>query len=561
MQLKYYFIISFFVCFSFIELGAQFKIEWIKEKLPESRDSLFIQQVLKNKLLNLYYEGFLLSSIDSFLIQNDTLSMLINFGNKYSNVIIRNNSINELFIKKNERVGSISFSHSEDIARFINKRLNTNEKIGYPFSFIYLNNWEIKQDTLYASMNYWKGPYTIFDSLILSDKGIVRYYVISRYTGISKGEVYNHQLFQNMDELLNSSPYVSLIQPSKLFFKPQKADIYIFPKKKSTSTFDALVAMGGDEDQTKLIFTGHINMSLINRMAFGESMKLKWQRMINNTQELNSEVVLPYLFKSIVGIDASMDLFKADSLYLNTMPTIGLRVYGIGVNYSRIFFQEATSILLTNSVNQWNPYVHRNIGFNVHWQRLDQFFLPRKGYLLDATLKYGNHKIEIQPIKANLTSEFLEGSMEFNHYKSIGSLFVIKSDVRMLWMNKFNIKLGDSNVLYRYSLNEMSRIGGVNSLRGFDEQSIYTNSYGLIGEEIRFMLDANSALFAFWNAAWYQANTISYINESFLHGIGAGIFLTTNGGLFQLSYAIGKFGGENFNTGSSKIHISYISRF
>src|SRR5690606_22368737 len=52
--------------------------------------------------------------------------------------------------------------------------------------------------------------------------------------------------------------------------------------------------------------------------------------------------------------------------------------------------------------------------------------------------------------------------------------------------------------------NELIRIGGVYSLRGFNEQSIFTNLYGMLTLEYRYLISRNSNFIIFWNGAWYE---------------------------------------------------------
>src|ERR1019366_2080872 len=51
--------------------------------------------------------------------------------------------------------------------------------------------------------------------------------------------------------------------------------------------------------------------------------------------------------------------------------------------------------------------------------------------------------------------------------------------------------------------NELYRFGGLNTLRGFDELSIYASNYEMWKVEFRYIMEQNSYLFVFYNQAWY----------------------------------------------------------
>ncbi|HQU99769.1 MAG TPA: BamA/TamA family outer membrane protein, partial [Bacteroidia bacterium] len=108
--------------------------------------------------------------------------------------------------------------------------------------------------------------------------------------------------------------------------------------------------------------------------------------------------------------------------------------------------------------------------------------------------------------------------------------------------------------------NEVFRIGGLQSLRGFDEQSILASQYAIGKFEYRFILDAGSYLQAFFNTA-YIRQTISNTITDTPYGFGAGISFETRLGFFSFNYALGKQFDNPIYVRAAKIHFGIINYF
>jgi hemolysin activation/secretion protein len=120
-----------------------------------------------------------------------------------------------------------------------------------------------------------------------------------------------------------------------------------------------------------------------------------------------------------------------------------------------------------------------------------------------------------------------------------------------------------SGYIYNQELfvNELYRIGGLKSLRGFDEESIYASAYSIGKLEYRYLLEQNSFLFVFFNAAKYEnkSRTIHLNDTPF--GFGAGIDFETKIGIMSVSYAFGKQFNNPIYFRNGKIHFGIVNYF
>ena len=109
--------------------------------------------------------------------------------------------------------------------------------------------------------------------------------------------------------------------------------------------------------------------------------------------------------------------------------------------------------------------------------------------------------------------------------------------------------------------NELFRIGGLKTLRGFDEESIYVSTYVIPTIEYRFLFAQNSNLLLFTEGAWYENNSNGMYIKDMPMSVGAGINFETKAGILSLNYAIGNQFGNGFDVRSGKIHFGLTALF
>jgi outer membrane protein assembly factor BamA len=105
------------------------------------------------------------------------------------------------------------------------------------------------------------------------------------------------------------------------------------------------------------------------------------------------------------------------------------------------------------------------------------------------------------------------------------------------------------------------RIGGLRTLRGFNEESIFASTYIIPTIEYRFLFSQNSHLLLFAEGAWYE-NTSNglYVSDTPM-SVGAGINFETKAGILTLNYGVGNQFGNGFDLRSGKIHFGLVKLF
>jgi hemolysin activation/secretion protein len=105
----------------------------------------------------------------------------------------------------------------------------------------------------------------------------------------------------------------------------------------------------------------------------------------------------------------------------------------------------------------------------------------------------------------------------------------------------------------------MLLFGGINSIRGFEENSITTNKLNLINFEYRLKLNNDIYFNSIFDTAHYE-NKLTNIRDN-IYGVGFGLNINTNSGVFRINYANGIRKGQDIDLKLSKIHVSFSNIF
>ena len=110
-----------------------------------------------------------------------------------------------------------------------------------------------------------------------------------------------------------------------------------------------------------------------------------------------------------------------------------------------------------------------------------------------------------------------------------------------------------------YLINELFRFGGINSIRGFNENSIDASFYSVLNSEYRYQFNQDIYIHSIIDFAYFE-NQITALKQK-LYSFGIGIGLQTSAGIIKFSIANGNAENQDFNFSNTKIHISISSKF
>jgi hemolysin activation/secretion protein len=320
-----------------------------------------------------------------------------------------------------------------------------------------------------------------------------------------------------------------------------------------------------------------MNLKLANLFGSGKNFELTYRGYLNNSQDLQMKFLWPYFLKTKLALDFSFKLAKFDSTWIEIANDIGLQYRLGGNNYLKFYFQNQTinSFVVDSQfvkINKRLPAVHDVVnnlyGLAIRKSTLDYFNNPRKGFLLNLEVGAGTKRIVpmegLQQLKLSgsnaevynlydsiqlLTMQYkLQGN--FSYYLNFRKNWVLHSQINTAMLMNQNL-----------FFNELFRIGGLKTLKGFDEQSIFANKYLIGNFELRYLFQQNSGFMIFWNGAWYENTALPQVRVDKPWGVGVGMNIETGAGVFSLYYALGKQLGNEFEFQRAKIHFGFVNFF
>ena len=525
----------------------------IKEETSNSK--LETKKIADEYWLELIQNGHLCASIDSIVLA-DSLhhKIYIYRGEKYSvDKVITNipSTIkSQIGFKENYLVDKkIS---TVKLKRLIENTLTYCNNNGHPFAFIKLDQTKIHNQSISLDLNLTLGPLVTIDSIILNPEIIDQKKTIQQIINIKNGDVFNQNLINEISTRIKETPYMMEINTPEYEFINNKVSLFINAKNRPANFINGILGIQPQNDGS-IDITGDANVKFINGLKKGETISLKWRKMYAQSQSLNSIIELPYLLNSSFGLFNNLDMLKKDSTFFNISNKIGSTYSFTEKSKLGLYYLFSRSNLLTtiNDIN-FNSTAINSFGIVYKLDKLDYKFNPRKGFFSSGDLQFGFKNIS----SASDTLIEKNNSSNYQFDLTLASYIPIR--------NKSTIKLACNfgsiinPILYE---NELYRIGGLNLLRGFDEESLWASSYLIGSIEYRLILEQNSNLFVFFDGGWIEKKlTHEYIND-IPYGFGAGINFETKPGIFSISYALGSQQNNPILFKTAKIHFGFVNFF
>ena len=430
-----------------------------------------------------------------------------------------------------------------NVESFMNTNMALLEQKGYSISTLQLINHKKAGSYLTATLSLTIEKQRTLDDIVLEGypkfpEGIRRN-ILKQY----RGKTFNKDILQRIYNDFNNLRFVTQPRYPEILFKQDTTKIYVYTQKANANTFDGFVGFGND-DNSKVRFNGYVDLALNNVLNSGEKFNLYWKSDGNKQTTFNLSLELPYLFKSPIGAKGSLKIFKQDSTFQNTVTDLNLGYYfsynsKLYLGYQKtqsVDIQNTNSSTLSDFNNTFWTSTYEYTDYNI-----DDFIFPQKTSL---------------QIKGGLGSR---NSSTGNASQYFAQLLASHN----IYLNKRNIINLKSHSYYlrsdNYIVNELYRFGGINSIRGFNENSLQANLYSALIAEYRYLLSPNLYVHSITDYGYFQDKSSEIENNLLTLGFGFG--LLTSNGLFNFVYANGSTKDQSIRLSNSIIHISFKASF
>ncbi|WP_408038738.1 BamA/TamA family outer membrane protein [Tenacibaculum amylolyticum] len=497
-----------------------------KTAIQTQTDSVFQQLKLK---------GYFYSTVDTLIHKNDSISTLnLSLGKKIDSIHLQ-------FPKQNKTIQKKLFStrnklsiHFSELSNILNTIKSYFKKEGKPFSKIKLSNIKLQKNNLFATIQINESEKRILDKIIVKGyENFPRSY-LDHFLRLKKGKTFDQEAIFKTSRNLKSLKFIKEIKRPEVLFNTDSTTLYLYLEKTNVSSFDGLISLNSNPDNQDLLISGNIFLDLVNILNTGEELNIKWNANGNDSQNFNLNTKIPYLFNSSFSNQTSFEIHKQDSTFLNSKFHTSL-LYNINSSTEVGLFFETETSTNTLVINQSSieNYSTTFGGFNA------SYTIPK------------DHPLFKTKLRINL--QYSLGSRTTNNNKQTQSKLNIESSYLHEINPRNSVYLhNETGILFsnNYLVNELYRIGGPNSIRGFEQQSIFTPKYSFFNLEYRFLTSKNSYLYSITDFGIIQ-NTDKQTKNAF--GYGIGYSFTLNKTIINI---IANAGNSNFNSTNKGFNLS-----
>ncbi|MBL7931638.1 MAG: BamA/TamA family outer membrane protein, partial [Bacteroidia bacterium] len=424
----------------------------------------------------------------------------------------------------------------------------------------------ITDDKISAILKVEKNKLFKIDSIKVVGSARVNDGFLNRYLAIKENMLYNESVFKNISQRIRQLPFVSETQGQRVQLTQRTNKLILFLDKKDASQFDGIIGLLPDATTKKTVITGDVKIKLVNGIFHnGETFDIEWRRLKSQTQDFSGHVTYPFLFGAPIGVDYALKIYQRDTTFIDINNNIGLQYYFNGLNNFKVFYKQRNSNLVSTNglefVSTLPDYADiqtQSYGAGISIEKLDYRFNPRRGYALVLNGQTGTRTIKKNPkVNPEVYEDLL---LKSTQYQADGLMAFY---INLVGNNVIKLGIQGASIFGNSTIfkNELFRIGGLKTLRGFDEESIFASSYVIPTLEYRFLFSQNSNILLFAEGAWYENNSNGQYNTDMPVSVGAGVNFDTKAGILTLNYALGNQKGNGFDLRNGKIHFGLTALF
>jgi hypothetical protein len=505
--------------------GVFEEVQLVSDKLM--KHGYIDTEILKNSKVNdstILFQiqlGTRTNFIHIYIGRNSTLKSLANFESKSDTLLMK--------------IG--------ETEAFLNQTLGKLETNGYSLSKLKLENFRKIKNNLVAELVLETGNRRQLNDIVINGydkfpeghkKEIVR---------LHKNKTFNQENLKKIYSDFEKFRFVTQTKYPEILFTKDTTKIYVYLEKSKPNKFDGYIGFSNDK-KNNLTFNGYLDLLLVNIMNAGEEFSLYWKSDGGNQKIFNLGIEVPYVFKSPIGVKASLTIFKQDSIFQNTRTAID---FGYFFNYNSRLYLGYQSVESSDIQNKNNAIIsdYKNSFVTSNYEFVDyknsNFLFPEKSKI-SAKIGFGSRNSNLKSYQQFFATIDLSHSLFLNEKNCIN----IKSRNYYLQSDQ-------------YIINELYRFGGINSIRGFNENSLQANVFSSLLTEYRYVLASSIYVHSIMDYGYYKDTVNS--KSSTLLGLGFGFGLLTKNGLFNIVYANGSAKDQAIKLSNSIVHISFKSNF
>ena len=541
--------IKFLLVTSFI-YSQDYNLKFINESESNKRVKIFdnykdLVLSVEDTLISLKKRGNLEAEVKSFImVDSFNYEVQINKNQKIKYVKISNLSdldndvLNILNIYKLEN-GLVKFEEIDEILSEISKKLS---RKGFPFATLAFKNHDlITSLTLESDLLIDYGDKRFLDKVVVKGYEDFPKNFKKNIFKLKKDRLLDLEQALDKSKLINRTKFARNSRDPEILFTKDSTSLFLYLEKIRKNSFDGFISFDTDENSGKISIQGYAKISLNNTFNAGENINFDFNAQKNRDRSLKSNINIPYFLGSAFNVNYTLNLIQKDSTYTSNENIIDIDVNlnktKLGLGFQK---NKSDSGIETENIKSFDSKL-----FNVFSEYLiideGDKFNPE---FFKLNLRYGLGKKEQSNNITSISKYKLEISKKFNISKRFKFQPLIIKE-----------KINSKNLVN----NELLRFGGGNSIRGFDDNSIFSDSYTLLKTNLNYYLNDTIYIYTIFDIANYTDNILNI--EKDIYSGGFGFSTLTENGLISVNYSKGNNWGNSFNLKNAKINVIFLTFF
>jgi len=499
-------------------------------------DTLNLKHKTDQQIREFWEKGYLFAGVDSV----NQAGIFLHKGAKITLDDVRGNSV--------------SFSQ---LIQNANDRLNAKINSGYPFARLTWDSLRFKNGQLKYYINFEDGPLITNDSIVLLSPIETKRQFIAQTLGIEKGVLFKEKDFSALSDRLTRVSFLTPKRAADISFQNGKAWTYLDLEETSTGSFEGVMGVLPNQSAGgKPLITGNLNLSLLNLFRSGKELDFNWERFGEQSQKLNLRYKHPFIAGSKLHFEGLFGILKQDTSFIGR--NVGLKMsffIADQMDLGFAFEQSNGDVIATNTAR----IISNNL---LDFQQTSYFVsLSSTRVKVSTPVNFLNYELKFGVGERVIA---LNPNLPADRYDTINLQTTnVELMTRLEFQRMMNKQMGiylNASIAHQSNAqlinNQLYRLGGLKTLRGFNEEFFFTSSYVVSQAEWRLYFEQESYLFAFYDQGFLKTNDW----RSPL-GFGGGFSLRTNSGLFSFAMAVGKQQNMPLELANMKVHFGYLSRF
>lgn len=521
----------------------QIFLDGVLQETRQFSDTIQSATYVQERLIETIFQGYPFCRIDSI----SEGRVYIHRGTKAE---IRPDSVAGVF--------GAEYPKIKNLNGWILERIQRLGQSGYPFASISIHPTSLDSGFLKTVLQVNTGPFIVWDSIYLVKPVPVDPVFLQRILGIRPGTEFSEKTYRDVSKKISRVAYLKLNEEPDISFAGGKATPYLNLSEVQVNSFEGIIGiLSNQSGNQKTILTGFFNLHLENLFSSGKTFDLKWNRFGTQSQSLEVKAGYPYPIGSDFILDFEFGLLKQDTSFLNQNFRTTLTTYvGPTTRFLAGYQRLNGSLIAVDLANpQQNLADFSNDRYEIGVDH-NAYIAPFSfGNSIKAfgSLKAGTKQIRTNPalpesfydtLIRRTASYHVQVGMKGQKTISMRSALYMSASAGGIW----NEHVFES---------ELYRLGGLATLRGFNENLFFARQYGINQLEWRQYFETRSYFFLFYDQALLRMTR----SEQSPYGFGAGFSLDTNTGLLNFVMAVGGSSSTNLDFANTKVHIGYQATF